>query len=67
MELNELHNSLSSKLAELEKARAAQRAADNEVQRLKVELANLNVRMSLSESANADLLASAVNLALDAW
>lgn len=67
MDTKGLYGSIETKLSELEKARANQRQAENEVQRLKVELANLNVKLSISEKTNADLLSAAVTSALNAW
>lgn len=65
--MKELNQSLESKLTELEKARVNQRNADKEVQRLKVELANINVRLAMDNKVDASRLSAALAHALDAW
>lgn len=65
--MKELNQSLESKLTELEKARVNQRNADKEVQRLKVELANINVRLAMENKVDTSRLSAALAHALDAW
>lgn len=66
---NDLHAEIRARLASLAEARAKQRAADEEVKRLRVEIANLQVDAAAATPGGlpANAFHDLVTLASNAW
>lgn len=68
MKADDLRSTLVERLENLAEARAQQRKVDDEVKRLKVEVATLNARFAVTEQrVSANELSHLVSVALDAW